>query len=57
VYDFLEYIIFLRGQGVGCISLYNYLIFIIFPHSTHHKYLGKNKVAYCFLLLVSLFIF
>jgi hypothetical protein len=55
-YDFLESINFLMGQGVGCIPLCNYLIFIFFPYSTCLKYLGKNKVAYCFLLLVS-FIF
>jgi hypothetical protein len=41
---------------VGCIPLYNYLIFIFFLYSTHHKYLGKNKVAYYFPLLALLFI-
>jgi hypothetical protein len=45
------------GQGVGCIPLYNFLIFIFFPYSTHHKYLEKNKVAYSFPILVFIFIF
>jgi hypothetical protein len=49
--------IFLMGQGVGCIPEYFHLSFIFFPYSTHHKYLGKNMVAHCFLLLVFLFIF
>jgi hypothetical protein len=31
MYDFLEYIIFLMGQGMGCIPLYIYLSFICFP--------------------------
>jgi hypothetical protein len=57
LYDFLEYIIFLMGQGMGCILLYNYLSFIFFPHSIHHNYLGKNRVAYYFPLLVFLFNF
>jgi hypothetical protein len=57
LYDFLESINFLMGQGVGYILLCNYLIFIFFPYSTYLKCLGKNKVAYCFLLLVPLFIF
>jgi hypothetical protein len=57
LYDFLEYMIFLMGQGVGCIPLYFHLSFIFFPYSTHHKYLEKNKFAHSFPLLVFLFIF
>jgi hypothetical protein len=41
-----------HGAGVECIPVYNYLSFIFFPYSTHHKHLGKNRVAYCFPLLV-----
>jgi hypothetical protein len=57
LFNFLESINFLMGQGVRCISLRNYLIFIFFPYRTYLKYSEKNRVAYCFLLLVSLFIF
>jgi hypothetical protein len=45
------------GQGVGCIPMYNFLSFIFFPYSTRHKHLEKNRVAYCFPLLVFLFNF
>jgi hypothetical protein len=44
-------LIFFMRQGVGCIPLYFYLSFVFFPKSTHHKYLGKNRVAHCFPLL------
>ena len=41
-----------HGAGVECIPLYFNLSFIFFPYITRHKYLGKNRVAHCFPLLV-----
>jgi hypothetical protein len=45
------------GLGVEYILLCNYLIFIFFRYRKYLKYLGKNKDAYCFPILVPLFIF
>jgi hypothetical protein len=46
-----------HGEGGGLYSTAFSPSFSIFPYSTHHKYLGKNKVSHCFPLLVSLLIY
>jgi hypothetical protein len=56
LYDLLKFCNFFMGQGVEYILRCNYLIFIFFSRSSCLKCLGKNNVAYCFLLLVPLFI-
>jgi hypothetical protein len=45
------------GQVVGCIPLCFHLSFIFFPCSTHHKYLGKDRVVHYFSILVYLLIY
>jgi hypothetical protein len=57
LYDFLEYMIFLMGQGWGVFHCIFTLVLYFFPYSSHHKYLGKNRVTHRFPLLVFLLIY